>query len=473
MDRFDQTLPEHGSLPAGQPQAEMRLSHLAMWEQQRRYFEEQGIRAWSEGQVPYAITNSPWIASAYARIVAAWLRDCLAAELLDLSQPLYLQEIGAGNGRFGYLFLRQLLESLDTWSCPAPAIRYLYTDVSEYNLDVLRSHPSLQPLIAEGLVDFAVYDVLESDDVLLTQSGDVLRPGECSNPAVVLANYIFDGLPADCFRLTAAGDFEEGLVRTHPPDASMRQPRPLAEDDLDFHYRPLLPPAYPKASWNAVLESYRSLPAGSTVLFPVGALTCTDRLRRLWNRGFLLLSSDKGFSQPEELAQQGDPLLSRHGSFSFLVNYHALGVAATARGDQWLASTHQETCLATVALLHRPSQGSFDQTRQAFQDWIEAHGPDDFFILRRLLLSNIDRFTLEQFLAVLRFSGWDHTIVLAGKRRLQALLRVAEQRERNLVSQALHSVWDHYFPLREREDLAVCLSELRILAEASSPVESL
>ena len=61
----------------------------------------------------------------YARIVAAWQ----AAELLDLSQPLYLHEIGVGNGRFGYLFLRQLLESLDSWSCPVPAIRDLYTDV--------------------------------------------------------------------------------------------------------------------------------------------------------------------------------------------------------------------------------------------------------------------------------------------------------------------------------------------------------
>ena len=48
--------------------------------------------------MPQSITSSPFIARAYARIALGYLRD-VAAEL-DRSQPFYILELGAGDGKF-------------------------------------------------------------------------------------------------------------------------------------------------------------------------------------------------------------------------------------------------------------------------------------------------------------------------------------------------------------------------------------
>ena len=55
-----------------------RFSRSLLWTIQRTYFERQGIEAWNRGAVPHYITSNPFIAAAYARFAAAWLRDWLA-----------------------------------------------------------------------------------------------------------------------------------------------------------------------------------------------------------------------------------------------------------------------------------------------------------------------------------------------------------------------------------------------------------
>src|SRR5271156_144655 len=99
----------------------VRLSRSVLWTIQRNYFDQQGIRAWSEAVVPHYITSNPWIATAYAKVVFGWLRDCAAGGTTGAGapspprppgQPVYIVELGCGSGRFGYLFLNKLLNML-------------------------------------------------------------------------------------------------------------------------------------------------------------------------------------------------------------------------------------------------------------------------------------------------------------------------------------------------------------------------
>src|SRR6478609_8029147 len=84
------------------------LSQSLIWRLQRDFYAQRGLKAWNEDLVPSYITNNPFIAEIYAGIVAAFLQDCMSAAQLSPENPLRILELGAGTGKFSYLFLRKL-----------------------------------------------------------------------------------------------------------------------------------------------------------------------------------------------------------------------------------------------------------------------------------------------------------------------------------------------------------------------------
>lgn len=50
-----------------QKQQRYRFTEAPIWELQRKYYEELGMKAWNNDQVPQYITSNPMIATAYAR----------------------------------------------------------------------------------------------------------------------------------------------------------------------------------------------------------------------------------------------------------------------------------------------------------------------------------------------------------------------------------------------------------------------
>ena len=120
------------------------LSRSLVWRLQREFLDRQGVTAWRAGIVPSFIASNAWMANAYAQVVLGWLRDAHSASAaLDPEQPLYVVELGSGSGRFGYLFITRLLELLECSSLPELAVRYVFSDAAEGNLEFLRGHPFL------------------------------------------------------------------------------------------------------------------------------------------------------------------------------------------------------------------------------------------------------------------------------------------------------------------------------------------
>src|SRR5262245_5981274 len=77
----NETLAE-GRPPAaeGAPlERDVPLSQSLIWRRQREFYAQRGLKAWSEDRVPEYITNNPFIAEIYARIVAEFLNECMAA----------------------------------------------------------------------------------------------------------------------------------------------------------------------------------------------------------------------------------------------------------------------------------------------------------------------------------------------------------------------------------------------------------
>src|SRR5579864_9651945 len=93
-------------------ETDVPLSQSLIWGLQRGFYAQRGLKAWNEDLVPSYITNNPFIAEIFAGIVAAFVQDCMSTERLSNAplspeNPLRILELGAGTGKFSYLFLRK------------------------------------------------------------------------------------------------------------------------------------------------------------------------------------------------------------------------------------------------------------------------------------------------------------------------------------------------------------------------------
>ncbi|CAN0420392.1 unnamed protein product, partial [Laminaria digitata] len=83
-------------------------------------------------------------------------------------------------------------------------------------------------------------------------------------------------------------------------------------------------------------------PGGMSILFPVGALRALRRLMSFSHNRAVVISGDKGNNNPEQFRGLMDPHIAVHGSFSVMVNYHAIGAYFTSRGGFALHNPQEE-----------------------------------------------------------------------------------------------------------------------------------
>ena len=77
----------------------------------------------------------------------------------------------------------------------------------------------------------------------------------------------------------------------------------------------------------------------ATVSIPLGALHCLELLWVLTGpAGYLLLPVDKGVSNPATYACGGEPDIHVRGSFSMMVNFHALQLWVKSHGGDAMVS---------------------------------------------------------------------------------------------------------------------------------------
>src|ERR1700756_3485764 len=117
-------------------ETDVRLSQSVIWRLQQDFYARRGLKAWTEDLVPSYITNNPFIAEIYAEIVAGFISDCMNPQPKDSrplspENPLRILELGAGTGKFSYLFLRKLSRLLEEKRVAPQIVRYSMADCSE------------------------------------------------------------------------------------------------------------------------------------------------------------------------------------------------------------------------------------------------------------------------------------------------------------------------------------------------------
>lgn len=433
-----------------------RISDSLLWQAQRNYFELAGINAWRSGEVPHQITSNPRMASSYAEIVLGFFRDlCATKGLMDPAVPLYIVELGAGSGRFGFLFLKIFSELLPASSLPPVSFRYVMTDFVASNLEFLRSHQALRPFIENGLLDFALFDMEHGEQLKLQISGKTLSQGSLLNPLVVVANYVFDGVRHDAF-LVKDGALMERLISVYSNVATPDLTAPGIFEHLAVTYseRPAPQDPYPEPEFNAILGSYLGSMKEATILFPLAALQCIRRLAGLSGGRLLLLTSDKGEIHRDLLEAVAQLDFVVHGSFSVSVNYHAIAEWTTQQGGEALMIDHRHADLKSSAFLLGMPSGTVRETRLAYDRVLGSGTTNDFFVLRHSLQERCDNLELKELLALLRLSGHDPRVMEYWLPTISAQLENAEDGIRKELARTAQQVWANYYHLGEEYDLA-------------------
>jgi len=425
---------------------EQRFSQSILWKLQRQFYEVRGPTAWSSGAVPSYVTSNPYIAQVYAHVVLAYLRDAMPT--LDPKQPIYIVELAAGSGRFSYLFLKTFHALKSASSLRALDCRYVMTDFTLSNVRAWAAQPLYRSFLDAGLLHFGLFD-MERDREIALISGETLSAATVRNPIIAIANYAFDTLVQDQFRVENGKLHEVRMsLRSrhgHPPD--LGRPEIMSELVSRFTLREIGTDYYGDRELDAILATYCGRLAETTFTVPVGALTAVRHLAEIAGGRLLVLSSDKGMTHEDELHGIGQQPIEFHGSLSMMVNYHALGLFFTGRGGLYASTSPRDGGLRTAALLLGGEAERFADTILSFRERADVFGPYDVFTLVGRLRKDVQAISAEQFLCLLRLTHFDPYIVHQfGRDAVNAVQGASDVLQMELRL-ALDRVWDNYFPV--------------------------
>ena len=443
-------------------ETEKPLSQSLLWKLQTDFYANQGPEAWINGIVPQYITTNPYIANLYAKTVFGYCRDIAFSVDFDKNTTIYIMELAAGVGRFTYTFLKRFLHMVENSSLKGLKFKYIVTDLAERNIEYWQNHSFLKPYFESGVLDCATFDMAGEEELRLRYSGEVLREGNLKNPLILFANYTFDSIPQDTFYVNK-GEIFEGVVtittkgdQVDPEDKSI-----LA--GLDYYYTDKQIQGsgyYEDVNMNDILLYYKDCLEDTAFSLPVIAFRCINRLKKLFRDDIVMISTDKGYRNASSMNKNYHPFLSKHGSISLTVNFHALELYFKGLGGKAIHSIYEHENVTMSLFLLTLRSHDFIETTMAYHEIIESIGPDDFYVIKKAMVARGNSLTTKELLTFLRYTVWDARTFLEFYNTL--LERIAEEEDfpKDELITVIHKVWEHYFPIGEEGDLAYCLGSL-------------
>ncbi|HET7033623.1 MAG TPA: hypothetical protein VFJ48_10900, partial [Casimicrobiaceae bacterium] len=318
------------------------LSASTIWKRVAEVYTRAGPEIWSA--VPAAVTGNPFVGDTFAAALEAWLLD--QGDAVDTREPLYVLELGAGTGMFSHPFVTAIARRRANGTFPHPRVVLVLCDQSEMRFDAWAEANVLAKHRQSGAIDFATLTIDGCGTfapIVLEHSGASLAA--TVNPLVVVANYFFDSIPTDAFRVRDGRIFEARTRFVRVGDApgfeGFENEEELVEASAAYYGDALL---------DAVLAGYARDFTEASVLMPVAAIRVVDALQALSGGRLLLLALDKGITGRPRMAGWFDqPFVAHSGVFSYLVNFDAMRRWFEARGGFALCSTKDDRALVAFA----------------------------------------------------------------------------------------------------------------------------
>ena len=465
-------------------------SHL--WKLMMAFYDRKGPESWAQGIVPHFITCNMFIGKSYAKVLHGFLRDSLSSGSVDVNEPLYIIELGTGSGKFSFFMLKALEEMQSVCDFPLRKVIYVMTDFTESNFHFWRDHAQLKRYFDNGMLDAAIFNAVTDSTIKLWKSGTVLGPGTCKNPICVVANYLFDTLYHDIFQVDG-GLLKEGLISVgskHAEEPDPLEPEIINRFENHYEYRPITADYYDEEDGDEVhfrrlLKWYhhyfQDKPSGASILLPIGALRALRKLGAFSGGRALVLSGDKGNNNPEQFSGLADPHIAVHGSFSLMVNYHAIGAWFTSKGGFALHNPQEEASLKVSCFVLDTAMAvgddvsvdsdaawmgsafddkdaarakKFPHLTQAFTDAVDQFGPNDFFVLQKSLKEDCPNVPLRAVVALLKLGDWDPDVFFKFRDVILHHAPSCGVKLRNDLVRGIPRVWSNYYVMDLEKDIA-------------------
>lgn len=343
------------------------------------------------------------------------------------------------------------------------------TDVAESNLTAWRNHPQLAEPLKAGILDFALFDLEQSDRLELLQSGVVLGPGVLRNPVVALANYAFDSIRQDAFAIQDGELLECRLTLDAPSNVAESlvngEGASLDPIRMGHDYRSVELPYYNDTVLDGLLGDYLEQLDAGHVSMPLNAMRATRSLANLSQQGLMLITGDMGEHHLEDLRNTPPPEPTRHGSVAFKVNYDAVGRWVEDRGGLALQPQVDASGLAVNVFFIGLDEDDLHETLPVCDEILDGLGPDSYFVIKKRFDEHLHELSFNEILASLKLSRWDVRILQLCQARLLVLTTTGlTLRQQETLQQAVENIWQGYFDLGEEYDLAFDLGALLVNA---------
>lgn len=465
------------------------MSQSCLFEHEKRYFETLGMDAWRYA-APLALSSSTVTAHAYAKIVFYYLYDAIAQKKLKLKSPVYLLELGAGHGRFAYLFLNYFTHLLSLHHLNHIKFCYVMSDRVEKNVDYWDSHPKLQTYIKDGLLDFAHYSIASGEKIHLRNKGSALVSRSFKNPLIVIANSLFSRTASDFFRVDEKG-LEEGLLtlETESENYIDNCIVDLKKINLDLSYKAVDDNYYSHPGLKGVLEKYKNTLQKSSFLMPVTLINAVDELNKLTKSKLFMLFGDKACN--DELQLQGNHgveiSINHQQDFQTMVNFDALGKYVEAQGGDARVSSLLES-YSVAMFLSSGALSQFPNVNLAYEEFMDYFSAVDQFnltyhpVFQQKSTRESKPHNLNEIISLIKLSHYSSDVVLGLKpvivklieeyKKTNQLMVLKKQRLSDILMRSLNNYYalpgnqlycfelaNMLYALEAFDDAIVCLTE--------------
>lgn len=433
-----------------------RFSESQIWAGQREYYDQKGVEAWG-GDVPFYITSNPFFGDCYAQLVIRFIQDWIKLHPDAIQHPFYILELGTGTGQFSFHVMKKLVALRDAFQMQDIKIQYIMSDFTENNVNFWKDHPTLQPYREQKLLDYAVYDLEHDESIKLYESGITLTAGVTKNPLIVFANYIFDSIVNDTF-VVENNTLKEALISLKTPKSNLNnnKPRDWEKVKIEYHENEISNSYYNNKHLDDILFDYKNLLKDTNFLFPIGGLRCLQNLTKISNNKLFIISSDKGYSTLSELEDLDYPELDFHGSFSVMVNYHAIGNYFKRQQGDCFYQTPRDG-LSSAVFTSGFTIDNLSETKQALEQSIEGFSPSDFFILYEHIDDTIEDAKLKTLASFLSLSQWDPFVFHNVHADLVELLNDADAEMADYLLKNMPKVYDNFYYVPGCDDIYFAL----------------
>ncbi len=423
----------------------VRFSDSLIWSMQRQYYDNVGIDAWAD-QVPFYITSNPLIAAQYAKIVLSFCLDCLKHNPDWVGETFYLVELGTGTGQFSYYVLKYLTEYQKKWGAEHVQICYIMTDFTSNNVSYWKKHQALEPYVSSGMLDFALFDLEKDEFIKLENRGVTLVDNSVVTPLIVFGNYLFDSVLIDVFNVSNQAILETRVSVRAKDDTAVVNSTDADIKDIKLVYenKDIAKNYYQHAVIDAVLNNYVTDLDDTYLHFPIAGLKCLDALSKLSSGKLLLLSSDKGYVSTEELNDIDPPELDVHGSFSLMVNYHAIAEYFRVQGG-WARMQEPFDSFATGVFCMGIDTKDLPTMTRSVDDMLDHYCPGHYYHLFDHFEDTVATSGLESIASMMALSHWDPAILDTASDRLSDLVDDADQDVLDYLNRNMKKMADNFY----------------------------